>query len=79
MLPIDKLPPEARLTLQVTLLLSGSILMIVSAYFLVDPAVVYAITGIDEHTTKIIAVAFLIFGAMDTAISLIIFRRKDRK
>ncbi|MCK5374229.1 MAG: hypothetical protein KAJ40_03010 [Alphaproteobacteria bacterium] len=79
MLPIDKIPQEARETVQLTMLLSGIIMIVTALYLLIDPAVVYTFTGVNEETTRLLAILLMIFGLSDTAISLIMFRKKDRK
>ena len=79
MLPIDKIPPAAKETVQLTMLLSGTVMIVTAMYLFIDPAAVCALTGVNEEITHLLAILIMIFGLLDTAISLIIFRKKDRK
>jgi|GEM_PF-4394416 len=78
-MPLNEMPPEARNATRLVLLLTGVILIVISTYLLIDPAAICVLTGLDEQTTRIFAIAFLIAGTADTTMSLIIFRKKDRR
>ncbi len=76
---LDQIPPEAQKVLQLTMLLSGIVMITISTYLLIDPASIEALIGFDRQTTQIFAFALLLAGAMDMALSLIVFRKKDKK
>ena len=71
--------PEAIKSLRHTLLLSGIITSVIGGYMLLDPAAVFALTGLDETSIKYIAIAILISSAVEFGIILMTFSNKERR
>ncbi len=71
--------PQQKTLIRILLFITGIMTLIVATICLAMPSDVEEIVGLDHKTINILGYALTAIGLGDLAVSLIIFKQRDRK